>query len=99
MECRIEIAHEQGGLLVRLAGRLGGAQVPDLLQACAAARGLVRLDLIDLVSADTVGMEALRRLREKGADLIGVPEYIQLKLETMTREAALHRPFDEKPHS
>lgn len=93
------MAHEQGGLLVRLAGRLSGAQVPDLLQACASGHGSVRLDLTDLLSADPVGLEALRRLSEKGADLIGVPEYIQLKLETMMREAAINRPLGNKPLS
>lgn len=98
MECRIEVAQECGGRLVRLAGRLGRAQVPDLLEACATGQGFVRIDLSDLLSADVVGMEALQRLREKGADLVSVPEYIQLKLETMTREASVHRPRNDKPH-
>jgi hypothetical protein len=99
VECRIEITHEFGVRLVCLAGCLGSAQVPALLEGCASARGSVRLDLSDLVSADAVGLKALWRLREKGADLIGAPEYIHLKLETMTREAAIDRPLDRKPHS
>ena len=35
-----------------------------------------------LVSADVAGLEALQRARARGALLVGVPGYIQLKLDT-----------------
>ena len=57
------------------------AQVPELLRACGAP-GTLQLDLTDLVAADIAGLEALQRARERGALLVGVPGYIQLKLDT-----------------
>ena len=51
-------------MIVRLAGRLSAAQVPELLGACAL---LVEVDLSELVSADVAGVEALQRLRDQGA--------------------------------
>jgi stage V sporulation protein SpoVS len=34
------------------------------------------------VSADMAGIDALRRVRAAGADLVGVPGYIQLKIDS-----------------
>jgi hypothetical protein len=41
----------------------------------------VQLHLGYLISVDAVGLEALHRLRERGATFIEVPAYIQLKLD------------------
>jgi hypothetical protein len=73
-----------------LAGRLSVAQVPELLTACGES-GRVELDLSDLVSADTAGIEALQRVRRKGATLVGTPGYIQLKLDSGTGPASASR--------
>ena len=67
--------------MVRLAGRLSIAQVPELLGACAEGRPL-EIDLSELVSADVAGIEALRRMRSSGVTLVGAPGYIQLKLDS-----------------
>ena len=67
--------------IVRLAGRLSAAHVPELLTVCAGC-GPLELDLAELMSADMAGIEALRRLRADGAHLVGAPGYIQLKLES-----------------
>ena len=67
--------------LVRLAGRLSVAQVPELLGACANVTS-IQLDLTDLVSVDVAGIEALQRLRDQGAELTGAPGYLQLKLDS-----------------
>jgi hypothetical protein len=56
------------------------AQVPELLQTCA-GNSPTELDLTDLVSADQGGIEALRRIRDAGARLVGAPGYIKLKLD------------------
>ena len=69
------------GRLVRLAGRLSVAQVPELLEACADTEPL-QVDLTDLVSVDVSGIEALQRLRNQGATLMGAPGYLQLKLDS-----------------
>ena len=43
---------------------------------------VLQLDLTDLVSTDVAGVDALVRLRARGATLVGVPGYIQLKLDS-----------------
>ncbi len=55
-------------------------EVPVLLGACAVP-GAVELDLSELISADPTGIEALQRVRERGASLSGVPGFIRLKLD------------------
>ena len=65
---------------MRLAGRFGEAQVPELLSACSEP-GSVQVDLSDLVSADVAGLDALQRVRAHGAALVGVPGYIQMRLD------------------
>ena len=66
---------------MRLAGRLSALQVPELLEVCVDVLPL-QLDLGDLVSADPAGIEALQRLRARGATLVGAPGYLQLKLDS-----------------
>jgi hypothetical protein len=80
VDCWIGVAEERDRRVVRLAGKLGAAQVPELLLACAAS-GPLDVDLTELVSTDAVGVEALQRVRAEGAVLVGVPGYIQLKLD------------------
>jgi len=87
VDCWIGVVDEAHGRLVRLAGRLSVAQVPELLEACAATEPL-QVDLSDLVSVDVTGIEALQRLRNQGATLVGAPGYLQLKLDSHTGTAA-----------
>lgn len=77
VDCRIQTVHGQDGCTVVLAGRLNAAQVHELRSICAAAGDRVRIDLTDLLSADAVGIDALRRLRQRGAKLVGVARYLQ----------------------
>jgi hypothetical protein len=86
MQCRIQVRDEDGRVVVRLAGRLGEAQVSDLLRACATTSAAPTLELDDLVSADAVGIDALLRIQQQGARLVGLPEYLRLKLEVLERE-------------
>ena len=81
VDCWIGVVQERNGRLVRLAGRLSVAQVPELLNACAEAIPL-QIELTDLVSADAAGIEALQRLRGQGASLVGAPGYLQMKLDS-----------------
>lgn len=81
MECWIGVVTEVDRRVVRVAGRLSAAQVPELLTACAVGSPL-EVDLTDLVSADVAGIEALQRVRGQGATLVGTPGYIQLKLDS-----------------
>ena len=84
MECWIGVEDERDRRIVRLAGRLAEAQVPELLMACSDA-GRLELDLTDLLSADVAGLEALQRVQARGATFVGVPGYIQLRLATPSR--------------
>ena len=81
MECWIGVVTEGDRRIVRLAGRLSAAHVPELFKTWA-GQGSIELDLTDLVSADAAGIEALHRIRRSGATLSGTPGYIQLQLHT-----------------
>ena len=83
MDCRIQVFQEGDLRIVRVAGRLENAQVPDFLAACYEADCAVQVDLTDVVSVDPIAVEALRRVRDAGARLVAVPRYIQLKLDTL----------------
>ena len=72
---------------MRVAGRLKVAHVPELLAACADSPAVelnaLELHLSDLISADMAGIEALRRMRRKGAVLVDTPGYINLKISSV----------------
>ncbi len=84
VDCWIGVVQEEHRRVVRLAGRLAEAQVPELLIACGEHRPL-ELDLSELLSADAAGFEALQRIQARGASLVCVPGYIQLQLESSFR--------------
>ena len=83
MECWIGVVTEVDRRVVRVAGRLGVAHVPEFLTACEGS-GALELNLTDLASADTAGVEALQRIRRKGATLVGTPGYIQMKIDSLS---------------
>jgi len=91
VDCWIGVVTQLDRRVVRLAGRLSVAQVPELLTACAYT-GPLELDLTDLVSADITGIEALQRVRRQGANLVGTPGYIQLKLDSAAGGASAAPP-------
>jgi hypothetical protein len=77
VDCRIQVVQGQQLCTVRLAGRLNEVQVYELFSVCAHAAGALQVDLTDLLSADAVGLDALRRLRVDGAELVGVAQYLR----------------------
>jgi len=81
--CRIDVRDEHSVRTVSVAGQLADAHVPDLLIACGEVSGALLMDLTDVISADAFAIEALRRIRDGGAQLAGVPKYIQLKLDSL----------------
>jgi hypothetical protein len=85
VHCRIQLRRENNRVVVHLAGRLAGQEVPELLEACGTGEPPI-LELDELVSADAIGLDALLRIEEGGALLIGLPEYIRLKLNVLARE-------------
>ena len=85
MWCRIQLKREGGRFVVHLAGHLSEAQVPELLAACAeATHPIVELD--ELVSADAVGLDALVRVEQNGAELIGLLEYLRFEIDALKRK-------------
>ena len=81
MDCWIGVVVEDDRLVIRLEGRLTVDQVPELLKTWADVEP-AELDLAELVSADTGGIEALRRIRDAGTALVDAPGYIRLKIES-----------------
>ena len=73
-------------MVVRLAGHLTGAHVPDLLAACGGATKPPRVELDELMSADVVGIDALRRIEDDGAQLVGLLQYLRFELDTLRRK-------------
>ncbi len=73
---------------VKLDGRLTGEEVPELRLVCAANQRQLVLDLTGLQSADREGVSALRELRAKGTDLVGLSPYLQLLLNGPPHEAS-----------
>ena len=68
------------------------ARDADLLEACAQAKQPI-VELDELVSADAFGIDALFRIEQQGARLVGLPEYLRLTLETLalgTEEQVRH---------
>ena len=52
-------------------------QVPELCRLCGTVSTRIRIDLTDLLSADAVGIDALRRLGRGGAEFVGVAQYLR----------------------
>ena len=77
MECRIQVDPRPDACTVSLAGHLRAEQVPELCRVCATVASRVRIDLTDLLSADAVGIDALRRLGQGGAEFVGVAQYLR----------------------
>jgi hypothetical protein len=81
VDCWIGVIHEADKCLVRVAGTLTRAQVPELVKACSNCGTLV-LDLHDVVNADAAGIDALRGFRNAGATLVGTSGYILMKIDS-----------------
>ena len=84
VDCRIQVFDVRGIRTVSVAGRLGHVHIPDLLTACGEVSAALHVDLSDVVSADAIAVDALWRIHDGGAQFVGVPQYIQLKFDSLT---------------
>ena len=78
MEIRIDIESEGPDVVLIVAGRLTGPAITQLADVCEPMRGHFVLDLSKLKFADDAGAEAIRTLRERGADIRGASSFIKL---------------------
>ena len=85
MWCRIQLRRENGRVIVHLAGHLSEVHVPELLASCAEAANPI-LELDELVSADAVGLDALQRVEQQGAQFVGLLEYLRFELDALRRK-------------
>ena len=70
-----------GITLIQVDGELIGEGVAELERACETIDGRLELDLTNLRAADTVGLQRIRTLAQRGARLVGVSPYIALLLD------------------
>jgi anti-anti-sigma regulatory factor len=78
MEIRIDIESEGSDVVLHVAGRLTGLAITQLSEACEPLGGRFVLDLSKLKFTDDAGAEAIRTLRERGADIRGASSFIKL---------------------
>ena len=83
MQCRIDARRNEQRLILHLAGDLTEEYVPAFLEACASEGARLVVELDELLSADAVGVDALRRVEERGAVLVALPFYLRLKLDNL----------------
>jgi len=86
MDIRIDITSEGPETVVRIAGRLSGVAVAQLGKACDPIEGAFVLDLSNLLFADDAGIDVIRTLDEKGAEVRGASPFVQLLLYGTTGE-------------
>jgi len=78
MGIRIDIESAGPDVVLHVAGRLTGYAIEQLSNACEPMEGYYVLDLSKLMFADDAGAEAIRTLRERGADIRGASSFIRL---------------------
>ena len=76
MTIRLTTSSDGTTTTVLIEGQLTAADLPDVSAAFESAGGSLCLDLSNLKSADAGGIEALRSLSEKGAELRGANPYV-----------------------
>ena len=81
MEIRIDITSEGSKTIVCTAGRLSGVSIAQLSKACDPIKGSFVLDLSDLLFADDQGIDVIRAIVDKGAEVRGASRFIQLLLD------------------
>ena len=78
MDIRIDMETEGPDVVLHVAGRLTGPAITQLSEACEPMEGRFVLDLSKLKFADDAGVEVIRTLRERGADIRGASSFIKL---------------------
>ena len=80
MTLRILCDRTADGTVVTVEGQLWRSETDELLRTCARIRGPVIVDLGGLTDTDSVGVMALRSLRQEGAQLVNPSMYLAMLL-------------------
>ena len=75
---RIDITAREPVVVLDLSGRLAGPAITQLTDVCEPMEGKFVLDLSKLRFADDTGVDVIRMLREKGAEIRGASSFIKL---------------------
>jgi anti-anti-sigma regulatory factor len=78
MSIRITETCDGDGTVLRLDGWLASEDVEELIRACHSAQGPVVLELMNLQSASSSGVEALLELASLGVRVRGASTFIEL---------------------
>lgn len=81
MEIRIDITSKGSKTIVFIAGRLSGVSVAQFRKACDPIEGAFEVDLSNLLFADDAGIDAIRAIVDKGAEVRGASPFVQLLLD------------------
>ncbi len=84
MEIRIDIESEGPEPVLHVAGRLTGPAITQLSDVCEPMEGRFVLELSKLKFADDDGVEAIRALRERGAEIRGASYFIKMLINDET---------------
>ena len=82
MNIRLDFKSDGFQTVVNIAGRLTGREVDQLEKACNTIEEPFVIDLSHLLFADDEGINAIRWISEKGAQIQGASPFVQLLLES-----------------
>ena len=82
---RITSNHRGGKTVIAVFGALKARHVGALERECGGAARPLVLDLEGLRSADSAGAEVLRRLGDRGAEVINASPYVRILLQDAER--------------
>ena len=81
MDIRIDIETNGHVEVVQVSGRLVECFIQQLTDVCEPMEGNFVLDLSNLVFADDAGIDVIRSLREKGADISEASSFIKFLID------------------
>ncbi len=85
MDDRIDFISNGLMTVMRIAGRLSSTAVAHLEKACNPFEKPAVIDLSNLLFADDDGINAIRAIAEKGAQVRGASPFVQLLLDNASR--------------
>ena len=84
MDIRIDKEIEGNAIVLHVAGRLAGDAIAQLTDVCESVDDHYVLDLSKLIFADDEGAEAIRMIRDGGANIRGASSFIKLLISDET---------------